>query len=101
MKPAIRGKLRRVPKKDRALRGQDPGRDGYIKNRGNLIELAPTIFFCNSSTHIFYHLIYIKIYILLVCEKHATVLQTQVARRIAGRASRHNVMPKSQSKAVA
>ena len=37
-KPASRGKLRRVPKKGRALRGQGPGRGGCVKNRANFIE---------------------------------------------------------------
>ena len=55
-KPAIRGKLRRVPKKGRALRG----RDRCVKNRAIFIEPAPAKLFCNSGTNIFYHLICIK-----------------------------------------
>ena len=70
-KPAMRGKLRRVPKKGRALRGKT---------------------FC---WHL-YHLICIKKCILVACKKHAAVLQTQVARRTEGRAGRDEVTPKSQ-----
>ena len=52
--------------------------------------------FYNSGTNKFYHLIRIKKCLLVACEKHAAVLQTQVARRIEGRAGRDKVTPKSQ-----
>ena len=60
-KPAIRGKLRRVPQKGQALRGQGP----------DLTEPAPARHFCNSGTNIFYHLIRIKKCIPVAREKHA------------------------------